>query len=176
FEAAATGPLPLAALVDAALQIAQADAVALAVVAETAQFVGAALRRSPDGQPAGIFAFPAIREQLDFTAEAAHADSIGVLAGFAARAASGAVAAQLRPLERDGAVAAHLHAAVFPYRPLPRGRLALDETVRELFESQTVVDLLHLLHDWRPGSGAGQTSFHRGALWCAPLRFDEAAP
>lgn len=176
FEAASAGPLPLAALVDAALQIAQADAVALAVVAETAQFVGAALRRSPDGQRAGVFAFPAIREQLDFTAEAAHAGSLGVLAGFAARGAPAAVAAHLRPLERDGSVAAHLHAAVFPYRPLPRGVLALDETVRELFASQTVVDLLHLLHDWRPGSGAGQTSFHRGALWCAPLTFDGAVP
>jgi hypothetical protein len=64
---------------------------------------------------------------------------------------------------------------VFPYRPLPRGDIPCAETVRALFDSQTVVDLLHLLHDWRPGSGAGQSRFHRGALWCAPLALDAEA-
>ena len=173
FEAGAeAGPLALDALVAAALEIAAAEAIALAVVAEAAQFVGAALRRSPDGCAQGIFAFPGIRDQLDFTAEAAHAGSVGVIAGFAARRAPQQIAAQLRPLDRDGGLAAHLHAAVFPYRPIPRGRIALVETVRELFDAQNVVGLLHLLHDWRPGAGAGQTSLQRGALWCAPLALD----
>src|SRR5262249_24177445 len=138
-------------------------------VAEAAQFVGAALRRSPDGCASGIFAFPAIRDQLDFTAEAAHAGSVGVIAGFAARQAAAEVAVHLRPLDRGSALAAHLHAAVFPYRPIPRGRIGLEATVRGLFDAQNVVGLLQLLHDWRPGAGAGQTLLQRGALWCAPL-------
>jgi len=170
FEAGAeVGSVPLDGLVAAALEITGAEAIALAVVAEAAQFVGAALRRSPDGCESGIFGFPAIRDRLDFTAEAAHAGSVGVIAGFAARRAPAEIAGQLRQLDRDGALSAHLHAAVFPYRPIPRGRIALDDTVRGLFDAQNVVALLHLLHDWRPGAGAGQSSMRRGALWCAPL-------
>jgi anti-anti-sigma factor len=170
FEAdGSAGPLPLDALVAAALEIADADAVALAVVAEAAQFVGAALRRSPAGRARGVFSFPEIRDQLDFTAEPAHAGSVGIVAGFAARRPSAALAPHLRPIDRARSCFAHLHAAVFPYRPLRRDQAPLEETVRMLFESRAVLGLLHLLHDWRPGSGAGQTSLHRGALWCAPL-------
>jgi anti-anti-sigma factor len=168
------GPLPLAALVGAALEIAAAESIALAVVAEAAQFVGAALRRSPVGRSSGIFTFPEIRDQLDFTAEAAHAGSVGIVAGFAARRPPAALAPHLRPIDRDTTCAAHLHAAVFPYRPLRRDCTPLEECVRAVFESQAVLGLLHLLNDWRPGTGAGQTSFHRGALWCAPLTHGES--
>ncbi|MEO8605351.1 MAG: STAS domain-containing protein [bacterium] len=175
FDATPAGPLPLDALVAAALAIAAADAVAIAVIAEAAQFVGAALRRSPLGQSAGIYGFPAIREQLDFTAEPAFPASLGVIAGFAARHPAAAVAAHLRPLDRDASIAAHLHAAVFPYRPLQRGALPLAPAVRELFESQSLLGLLHLLHDWRPNTGAGQTMLQRGALWCAPLSVADGA-
>jgi anti-anti-sigma factor len=170
FEACAdAGALPLDALVAAALEISAADAIGLALIAEAAQFVGAALRRSPDGRGGGVFGFPAVRDALDFTAEAAHAGTVGIIAGFAARRPPPGLAAHLRPLDRDGAIAAHLHAAVFPYRPIQRGRIALEPTVRALFDGQNVLGLLHLLNDWRPGTGAGQTRLHRGALWCAPL-------
>jgi hypothetical protein len=29
--------------------------------------------------------------------------------------------------------------------------------------------VLHLLHDDRPHNGVGESEFHRGALWFAPL-------
>ena len=175
FEAhAEAGALALDALVAAALEISAADAIALALVAEAAQFVGAALRRSPDGRASGVFGFPGVRDALDFTAEAAHPGSVGIVAGFAARRPPPALAAHLRRLDREGAIAAHLHAAVFPYRPIQRGRIALERTVRALFDGQNVLGLLHLLNDWRPGTGAGQTRLHRGALWCAPLSVTEA--
>jgi len=172
FEAAASGVLPLDALVGTALEIAASDAVALAIVAEAAQFVGAALRRSPLGQYGGIFGFPAIRDQLDFTAEPAFAGSVGVIAGFAARQPTGGLAAHLRPLAREAALHGHLHAALFPYRPLRKGRLELAPLVHELFESQRLLGLLHLAHDWRPTSGAGQSALQRGALWIAPLTME----
>ena len=175
FDACAeAGALPVDALVSAALEISSADAIGLAVIAEAAQFVGAALRRSPDGRTGGVFGFPAVRDALDFTAEAAHAGSVGVVAGFATRQPPPEIAAHFRPLNRDGTIAAHLHAAVFPYRPIQRGRIGLEHAVRALFDGQNVLSLLHLLNDWRPGTGAGQTRFHRGALWCAPLRFAAA--
>lgn len=169
FESDGAGPLPLTELVAAALDIAGADAAAIAVVAEAAQFVGAALRRPPGERARGLFAFPEIRDQLDFTAEAAHAGSVGMVVGFAARTPPPGLAAQLRPLDAERTCAAHLHAAVFPYRPLRRDLTSLEETVRGLFDSQVVLGVLHLLNDWRPGTGAGQSRFHRGAVWCAPL-------
>jgi anti-anti-sigma factor len=176
FEATAeNGPVPLDALVAAALEIAAADSVAIAVVGEAAQFVGASLRRSPIGS-SGIFGFPAIRDRLDFTAEPAHAGTVGLVVGFAARRPAAELAPHLRPIDRSGELVAHLHAAVFPYRPIRRGRIGLDETVRALFDAQTVLGLLHLLNDWRPGTGAGQTSFHRGALWSAPLTLLKGSP
>lgn len=175
FDSGEAGALPLDALVHAALEIAATDAVALAAVAEAEELVGAALRRSPLGQPDGVFGFPAVREQLDFTAEPAFAGSVAVLGGVAMRQPPPALAPQLRPLAPDGALHAHLHAAAFPYRPLRRDRLELAATVRELFESDTLLGLLHLLHDWRPGSGAGQTRLLRGALWIAPLAPAEGA-
>jgi hypothetical protein len=122
-----------------------------------------------------VFGFPAVRDRLDFTAEPAFAGSVAVLGGFALRQPPPALAPQLRPLAPDAALHAHLHAAVFPYRPLRRDRLDLAATVRELFESDSLLGLLHLLHDWRPGSGAGQTRLERGALWIAPLALAEGA-
>jgi anti-anti-sigma factor len=165
-------PLPLTALLEAALAFVAAPTVAFAVIADAAQLVGARLRRSPLGQRAGVFAFPAIREHLDFTAEPAYAGGTALIAGFASTAPSAALAAHLRPMAADGALRAHVHAAALPYRPIRRGRIGLAETVRALFETQRVSGLLHLLNDWRPGTGAGQTRLHRGALWCAPARED----
>lgn len=171
----ARGPVALSLLLETALELAGGAAIGFALVAEAAQLVGARLRRAPTASEASTFAFPAIREHLDFTAEPVHAGTTAVIAGFAAREASTMLAPHLRPLTPDGALLAHVHAAVFPYRPIRRGRIALDETVRLLFDSQTVLAVLHLLNDWRPGGGAGQTMVHRGALWCAPLADDGGA-
>ncbi len=53
-----------------------------------------------------------------------------------ARGAPG-LEARLRPLGKSGLLG-HFHAAAFSYRPLPQGRLELQETVHELFEEQTL--------------------------------------
>ena len=63
----------------------------------------------------------------------------------------------------------HLHAAVFPYRPLRKGRVDLASTLDHLFEDRTVRAVLHLVHDWRQPLGAGQSAFTRGVAWTAPL-------
>ena len=60
-----------------------------------------------------------------------------------------------------------MHAAVFPYRPLRKGRLGLDAALATVFEDQAVRGLLHLVNDWRDTVGAGQSSFTRGIAWIA---------
>jgi len=165
--------VPLSAVVQACLAAVGSDAVGLVMVAETAALVGAALQKTP-GHPAadqahGIFAFPDVRDWLSFTAEAALANTTSLIVGLAASAARGASLRLLKPLVRSGTLHGHFHAAAFPYRPLRKGRVELAATVGLLFESEQVLGLLHLLNDWRPASGAGESRFLRGACWCAPI-------
>ena len=64
----------------------------------------------------------------------------------------------------------HFHGAVFPFRAIPQGRVELPGVLEKLFDAVAPVGLLHLLHDRRPISGAGESAFLSGALWAGPLR------
>jgi hypothetical protein len=165
--------VPLSVVVQACLDAVGSDAVGLVMVAETAALIGAALQKTP-GRPAAdqarsIFAFPDVRDWLSFTAEPALTNTTSLIVGLAASAARGASLRLLKPLVRSGELQGHFHAAAFPYRPLRKGRVDLAATVGPLFESEQVLGLLHLLNDWRPASGAGESRFLRGACWCAPI-------
>jgi len=140
------------------------------MIAETEALVGAALEKAPTGISGGnVFAFPGVREWFSFTAEPAFANSVSLLVGFVAGAPHATHLGLLRPMTPAGDVHGHFHAAAFPYRPVRRGRVALDELVRPLFDNENVLGLLHLVNDWRDASGAGQSRFLRGACWCAPI-------
>lgn len=169
--------VPLSAVVRTCLDTVGSDAAGLVMVAETAALVGAALQRPPGrtapDQACRIFAFPDVRNWLSFTAEAALTNTTSLIVGLAARAARGASLPLLKRMVPSGELYGHFHAAAFPYRPLRKGRVELADTVQTLFESERVLDLLHLLNDWRPASGAGESRFLRGACWCAPI---EASP
>lgn len=170
FEAAesATGVLTMADLVELALTTTDDAPAVLAMVAETSQLVGAALRGT--GEPgSSMFTFPAVRDRLLFTAEPAWTDAVALVVGVVARGTCSALAPLLRPLLPDGSRTGHLHAAAFPYRPLRKGRVDLDATLGHLFEDQSVRALLHLIHDWREPVGAGQSAFSRGVIWTSPL-------
>ena len=43
-----------------------------------------------------------------------------------------------------------------------------EQTVNGLFESESLMGLLHLLNDDRPGA-AGQSEFTRGVCWVTPI-------
>jgi anti-anti-sigma factor len=172
FEARpAVGRVALSELVAAGLDIAAADMVGMVMVAESAGLMGAALRRSPAcGAPgAAVFAYPEIREWLSFTPEHAYPRSVVLVAGVAARAEHGGLAALLRPLQRGQPAVAHFHAAAFSYRPIQKGYVELQRTVSALFEGETLQGVLHLLNDDRAISGAGQSEFVRGACWIGPV-------
>lgn len=161
----------LTALASAALELSGAPAVAFAALAETSGLVGAALRRDPADAPADRFAFPQIRDWLSFTGDRAFRDSTALLVGFAARpGAATPLASKLRPLsgEKDAPLG-HVHAAVAAYRPLQQGLIEFAPSVAGLFEPPGPLAVLHLLGDPRGHQGAGESTFHRGALWFAPV-------
>lgn len=164
--------VPLSKLADACLAQAGTPAVGMVLVGETDGLVGTALRRSPVEIPAGMdpFAHPAARDWLSLTAEPEHARSTALVVGVATRAASPALAPFVRPLSSsESQLLGHFHAAVVPYRPLPRGPFELAPTIRLLFEPGRVETVLHLLGDSRPIVGAGESRFTRGVFWCVPL-------
>jgi anti-anti-sigma factor len=161
----------LSVLAEMALDASESEQAAFVMIGESAGLVGASLRRSPVGvnQAEGMFAHPEIRKWLSFTTERAFGRALTVSVGVLARNPEANLAAFLRPLNGAGSVFGHVHTAAFPYRPLQKGRIELDKTIRSLFEHETLLGMLHLLGDDRGSSGVAESEFVRGACWIAPL-------
>lgn len=170
-------PASLGKLARTALDQEESDTVGMVMIAETAGLVGAALRRSPVDMPPGLnlFAHTQARDWLSLTSEPVHARGTALVVGVASRAPAPALAPFVRPLASSGP-SGHFHAAVVPYRPLPRGSLELAPTVKLLFEPARVENVLHLLADARPIVGIGESMFTRGVFWVVPLANGEGAP
>jgi anti-anti-sigma factor len=171
-------PVTLSALVEACLDIAGTDMVAIGMVAESAGLVGASLKQSPVGRPSATapFGYPEVQRWLSFTPERAYTKALVLAGGVAARTGAGTAAPLLRPFGAAAFPVGHMHAAAFSYRPLRKGELELYATVRSLFESETPQTLLHLLHDDREVSGAGQSEFLQGSCWIGPIGAVEGQP
>jgi hypothetical protein len=149
----------------------QVPAAGFAILAESASVVGATLRRSPalaDGQ--SPWNFPGVRDWLSFTTERRDERDVVLILGFAVREPAGEVARFLRRVGPGTTAQGHFHAAVFPYRPLPKGNLNLKESVAGLLASGSAQTVIHLLADEREFEGVGQTDLMRGACWVGPLR------
>jgi hypothetical protein len=173
FDVAGGEAISLADLIATCLEISGVEVAGLVIVAESAGLVGAALRRSPvmdgpDGR-AKLFAHPEIRGWLTFTAEPAFSCALTLIVGVVAQSRAASTPALLRTLGPDSSPAGHLHAAAFSFRPMKKGPLDLKETVRTLFQGESLLGILHLLHDDREIAGAGQSQFTRGACWIGPI-------
>jgi len=68
----------------------------------------------------------------------------------------------------------HIHAAVFPYRPIPKGMLAIHPTVNEILQTDRPTAVFHCIVDDREFDGIGETEVIRGAVWVAPVALDES--
>jgi anti-anti-sigma factor len=159
--------VPLAELAEVCVEMSGTDAVAIAVVAEMKALVGASLRRSPVQLEAGLTGeedAAQIREWLSFTPEPAYPGSTALIVGVAARRPTGPLADHLRPLDKTGTLQAHLHAAVFPYMPVPQRTVMLPALIGRLFSESAPRDILHLLNDDRDDA-VGQTGLLRGVCW-----------
>ena len=168
--------IPLSGLMREVLALNDGAPTCVVIAAESAGLIGASLRRSPatiaEGEKA--FEFPALRDWISFTSEASWQRMSTVVVGVVARDGEVPAALQsfLRPLGAENEVAAHLHAAVFGFHPLPRGAIDLESVLRPWFEHDTVEAVLHLLADDRETGLLRESVFTRGACWLAPLTFD----
>jgi anti-anti-sigma factor len=161
----------LSQLAQVGLELAGAEKLGMVIVAETTGLIGAALRQPPtkpvsEGAP---FEFPEVRSWLTFTAERAYAHSLALVVGLVTRGDPGPLGLMLRPVGPDPALAGHFHAAAFTYRPLQKGEIDLKDTVRSLFDNDSLQGVLHLLSDNRPMEGVGESEFVRGAIWMGPI-------
>jgi len=164
--------ITLTEVAETALEIAESDAAAIVMVAETAGLVGAALRKSPVSAPPSaveLFAHPEIRSWISFTADPAYAGSLCLIVGVAARAPNPGLDPLLRPIGKRQWPAGHFHAAVFHYQPVKKGEIDLSTTVQALMP-QGVQGMLHLLPDHRETAGAGESEWIRGVCWTGPIR------
>jgi hypothetical protein len=171
FESAiAENPVSLGELVRTALEVSGAQAIGMVMVAESAGLVGAALRRSP-ATAAGLhgapFKYPDVRTWLSFSTERLFSRSLALVSGAAAASECAPLAAMLRPVGAHNGPQGHFHAAAFSYRPLKKGELDLNATVRTLFETESLQGVLHLLTDNREAAGPQQSEFVRGSCWIA---------
>lgn len=152
-----------------------ADAMAVVIAAEVHGIVAAELIRSlaeatPDDHPlTGSRAVTA--NWLCFSREPVHAGRTAVIVGIAWRAPARAHAEHAAPLGPSG-VCGHLHAVVFPHRPIRRAARDLPTVLADLTASEPLA-VVHLMADDRPVLGLGASELVRGSCWFAPLSLAE---
>lgn len=169
FEGADAAAVALDTLLGILLDRAGAEAIAVLMVAEVLGLVGAELicpiaEATADDHPAAGRAEIAGR-WLSFSREPCHAGRTALVVGIAARGGRGALADCVRPF---GTVNAHLHAAVFPHRPLRRG-VTEPGTIVAGLGGMSPLAVMHLLVDPAPVLGSGRPEMARGACWFAPI-------
>lgn len=143
------------------------------MLAESAGLLGAVLKHSPLGGTAGtIFDHPDVVDWISFAAERVHRRALTLSVGIVAGEAGREIPSFLRPLGGGSELFGHIHTVALSYRTLPEGLLQLSATVTGLFETQDVLGILHMLHDDRDISGAGESEFYRGALWMGPIEIE----
>jgi len=173
FEPAADEPaVPIAALAAVALAQSAASTAAFVVAGEVHGLVGAELIRplaeaTPGDAPAAADRDVAAR-WLSFSREPVHPRRTALAVGVVCRGRpTGPLAEFVRPLGH-GDLHGHVHAVVFPLRPLRRAALDLATTVTDLAGSEPIA-VMHLLDDPEPVLGSGRSEFVRGCCWFAPL-------
>lgn len=168
------------ALVQALFGHAPAETLAVVIAGEVHGLVGAELIRPLNEASDADSPLTGRRDTtaswLSFSREPVHARHTALIVGVARRGGVGndALTPFLRPVP-GRELAAHLHAVVFPYRPLRRGGVDLSATVGDLSGSAPVA-VLHLIVDPQPVLGSGCSELVRGSLWYAPLEIRAAAP
>ena len=152
-----------------------ADAIAVVITAEVHGLVAAELIRplagaTPDDHPlVGSRAIAA--NWLCFSREPVHAGRTAIIVGIAWRAPAGAHTEHAAPLGPSG-VCGHLHAVVFPHRPIRRAARDLPAVLADLTASEPLA-VVHLMADDRPVLGLGVSELVCGSCWFAPLSLSE---
>ena len=158
----------LSRLAETLLQMTDYDRMAFVMIAESGGLIGTSLNASPvDGKI--IFSFPEIKETVNFTTEPAHNKMLTLSAGFISGEANEDEARFLRPLLPGKSLKGHVHSSVFPYIPLKKTDIDLNETIEYLFNNSEIADILHLTNDIREITGQGESQFIKGLCWVVPV-------
>lgn len=167
---------PLSGLAEKMFDCCRSDAVGFVIAGEIDGLAGASLIKSPGTfAKSGAIAFPAIRDWLRFSGERVFSGEQVLVAGVAVRRTEGTgTPAMLVKSPSRPDIYLHMHAAVFPYHPLPNGLIGLRETVSKFFRGPSPRAVMHLVDDNRPVCGLSESSLVRGACWCAKIANPEA--
>ncbi|MCF8358264.1 MAG: STAS domain-containing protein [Prolixibacteraceae bacterium] len=141
---------------------------AVVMLAESGGLIGTSLNASPvDGKK--IFSFPEVKNTVNFTTEPAHNRMLTLSVGYFTSEPGKEDSAFVKNIQPGTPFFGHIHSAVFPYTPLKKTAIDLDETIGFLFNSSELNDILHLTNDTRDIVGLGESHFVQGFCWVAPV-------
>ena len=145
------------------------------ILGEIEGLVGATLIRAPGpAEAARTFDYPEVKQWLSFSGERIFAHQQALITGVAEKRRADHDPL-MPPISSRPDLAAHLHAAVFPYQVLPNGCIDLAVAVGKFFSGPPPLALMHLIDDTRPAVGLGQSALIRGACWFAPIQDPEVS-
>ena len=155
-------------LAETLVKLTNLDQMAIVMIAESNGLMGTSLNASPvDGKK--IFSFPEIKETINFTTEPAHFKMLTVTVGYITTREKGEADKFVRPLLPGKSLSGHIHSAVFPYIPLKKSDIDLNETLDYIFNNSELTDILHLTNDTREVTGQGESHFTKGFCWVVPV-------
>lgn len=156
------------------LSATQSTVAAFVIAAEIDGLVGASLIQSPGRMEDHPPVSPAnLRNWLSFSGERVYMGEQAVIFGIVSNDSSFKYSHLLRQLPSNMELFAHVHATVFPFQPLPNGNIQLKQQIGKFFGGPPPIAMLHLIDDNRPNQSLGESSFLRGACWCAPVQIGE---
>ncbi len=158
----------LSEIADVISELSQYKQFAMVMIAESGGLTGTSLNISP-ASGIDIFSFPEIKNNIRFTTEPAHNKMLSVSAAFFSKE-PGDAHKFLREIKPGSSIYGHVHSAVFPYVPLKKTSVNLEETVDFLINNTELTNILHLTYDDREIVGLGESQFVQGFCWIAPVQ------
>lgn len=160
--------VPLTVVLDNLMSILRDSSVAFTLVAEVNGVIGAAMRTPLSTIEGNPFSFPAVQNNVYFTTERTVYRQVAIITGVATRDEQSPLFNYLRPMGSNRLLV-HIHAAVFPYSPVPKGHNSIYEVSEKILAHHSATAVLHCLDDDRAFDGLGETEVIRGAVWFSPI-------
>ncbi len=164
--------IKLSSLMEAISEITKFKSFAVTIIAEVSGIVGTSLMRSPVDEnlkPGGLFAYPQIRDNVNYTTEPEYRNCISLSFGIVTKGRNENIDNFTRQLDSDGRLNGHIHAGIFKYFPMSKSQLNLNETVVHIFEDDKLMNVMHLINDHREVSGTGESEFFSGVCWVGEI-------
>lgn len=160
--------IELSKFAEVLMQLTDYDRIALVMIAESGGLIGTSLNASPvDGKK--LFTFPEIKETMNFTTEPAHNKMLTLSAGYLSSKENSEEKRFIRPLLPGKKLWGHIHSSIFPFLPLKKTDIDLNETIEYIFNNTEITDILHLTNDTREITGQGESRFVKGFCWVVPV-------